>query len=107
MEDQEDFTRYFDIKGRQYPDVSVRPCPHPAVIKKYGFNGHCNVSVWVCKKCNYSERDPHMDAYGCTFAVTEQNARNLHNLFPKRVKGGKKWQDEEEKTMDGSRLAGS
>ena len=48
-----------------------------------------------------------MDAYGCTFAVTEQNARNLHNLFPKRVKGGKKWQDEEEKTMDGSRLAGS
>ena len=68
MENTEEFFKYCDVKGRLYWEDSVRPCPHPGVIKKYGFRGKVQVCVEVCKKCRYSERDPHFDGYSCTFA---------------------------------------
>lgn len=47
---------YCDVLGYLMPDYSVRECPHPAVIKKHGLNGKCNVSYYVCKKCAFGRK---------------------------------------------------
>lgn len=58
--------RVFDPVVRQYfADCLMRPCPHPKVQEKFGED--CCVSVYVCKKCQFSERYDFHDAVGCKY----------------------------------------
>ncbi|MBO6093731.1 MAG: hypothetical protein J6P40_08940 [Oscillospiraceae bacterium] len=44
------------VTGYNFPERTMRECPHPAVRKKYQFyDGRCPVSPWTCKsKCKYA-----------------------------------------------------
>lgn len=55
-----------DVDGKYYVSFLVRPCPHPAVIRKYGKNGICNVSVPTCKNCKHMMRAEY-DAIICGY----------------------------------------
>ena len=55
-----------DTNGKYFASFLVRPCPHPAVIRKYGRNGVCNVSVATCKTCRHMMRAEY-DAIVCGY----------------------------------------
>lgn len=42
-----------DVIGKSFASVSMRSCPHPKVISKYGVGGVANVSVYTCRKCRF------------------------------------------------------
>lgn len=44
-----------DVIGKMFSPGSVRSCPEPHVIKRFGVGGRANVSVWTCRKCRYHE----------------------------------------------------
>lgn len=46
-----------DVDGQIYASFLIRPCPHPAVVRKYGTGGRCNTSVHTCVKCQYMARN--------------------------------------------------
>lgn len=46
-----------DVIGREFADCSVRSCPHPRVIAKYGVGGVANVSVYTCRRCKFHTED--------------------------------------------------
>ena len=54
-----------DVTGKRFPKFSVRECPDPAMIKRYGVGGVCNVAVWVCYNCKYVKQFNHTGAVGC------------------------------------------
>ena len=56
-----------DVMGMRFADCSVRRCPHPSVIKRYGIGGVCNVSLWTCKKCKYVIRETLFEGYRCGY----------------------------------------
>lgn len=58
-----------DVTGKMFPPISVRECPEPHVIKRYGLGGKCNVSVLICKKCKYGKRDDLCDGWGCVYGL--------------------------------------
>ena len=62
-----------DVLGREFAAVSVRSCPHPQVIKRYGTGGVANVSVYTCKKCRFHEEFPLHYGVGCAYGL----AKNL------------------------------
>lgn len=43
-----------DVIGKRFYSGSVRSCPEPHVIKRYGIGGVANVSVYTCRKCRYA-----------------------------------------------------
>lgn len=61
-------TEICDVTGREYYACAVRKCPHPAVIKRYGHKGEANVSIYVCRKCEFSETFEHVGGVGCKYA---------------------------------------
>ena len=61
-----------DVTGKMFSPVSVRDCPEPHVIKRYGIGGKCKVSVWICKKCRYGRRDDLCDGWRCAYEVGVQ-----------------------------------
>ncbi len=42
-----------DVIGKTFTPGSIRQCPEPHVIKRYGVGGIANVSVYTCRKCRY------------------------------------------------------
>lgn len=57
-----------NVTNKQFNEMSVQRCKHPEVVKTYGVNGKCFVSVWICKKCKHSSRpDPAIDGYKCNY----------------------------------------
>lgn len=60
-----------DVTGRRFADVSVRRCPCPAVINKYGTGGVCNVSVYTCKKCKFAVRMDFFEGYKCRYGLEQ------------------------------------
>lgn len=57
------------VLNRMYASCSVRSCPHPAVIAKYGNGGAATVSIYTCRKCKYVERARLYEGYGCSYKV--------------------------------------
>lgn len=55
-----------DVSGKEFNSFLVHPCPHPAVIKKFGTDGKCNVSVYTCKGCGCHRRNS-ADAIICGY----------------------------------------
>ena len=51
----------------KFNDCSMRPCPHEAVQRKYGAG--CNVSVYVCRKCQHGVRHELFDGWGCSYGT--------------------------------------
>ena len=43
-----------DVSGYSFSSISVRECPEPNVIRRYGSGGVAHVSVYVCRKCRYA-----------------------------------------------------
>ena len=58
-----------DVNGNLYSPVSVRSCPEPHVIARYGTGGVANVSVWTCKKCKYRREYEFFGGLGCNYGV--------------------------------------
>lgn len=58
-----------EVIGKSFPTVSVRPCPHPNVIKRYGVGGVANVSVWTCQKCRFGMRSKYGGLWGCDYEL--------------------------------------
>ena len=56
-----------DVIGREFADCSVRSCPHPGVIKKYGLGGVANVSVYTCRRCKYHTETEYYFGVGCGY----------------------------------------
>lgn len=52
-----------------FDDISLRPCPHPAVQKKYG--AECMVSVYTCKRCQHGEKHELFDGWACKYTSSE------------------------------------
>lgn len=50
-----------------FAGCAMRPCPHPAVQKKYGMGGECNVSVYVCRGCKFAVRHRLFAGYICDY----------------------------------------
>lgn len=56
------------VTNLEFNEFSVNRCNHPAVVASYGKDGICDVSVWICKKCQYAERPvPEIDGYKCNY----------------------------------------
>lgn len=43
-----------DVTGYVFPSISVRKCRNEAVCKRYGAEGDCNVSIYVCRMCKHA-----------------------------------------------------
>ena len=54
-----------DVTGNTYPSISVRECPSPAVIKRYGTGGVARVCVHVCRRCKFAITFPYYGGVGC------------------------------------------
>lgn len=48
-------------------DASVRSCPHPAVIGRYGRNGKAQVCWLICRKCQFGEKGKYDGGIKCTY----------------------------------------
>lgn len=46
-------SRHCDVCRREYGDMAVRHCPHPAVQRRYGES----ICVWCCKRCRWHKTD--------------------------------------------------
>ena len=60
-----------DVIGRSFDEISVRECKYPAVVKRYGHGGICNVSVYTCKKCKFALRVSFTTALKCGYESEE------------------------------------
>ena len=58
-----------DVIGREFAAVSVRSCPHPKVIQKFGLGGVANVSVWTCKRCKFHTKHKLFEGWGCSYGT--------------------------------------
>ena len=59
-----------DVIGKEFAPVTMRRCPEPHVIAKYGIGGVANVSIYTCRRCKY-----HSDYYKgvkCNFGLAEE-----------------------------------
>ena len=56
-----------DVLGKEFHDISVRSCPEPHVIQRYGTGGEAKVSVWICRKCKYSVTYKDHGGVGCSY----------------------------------------
>lgn len=67
-------TSYCAVTRLPFNDISVRPCPHEEVQRKYGAG--CKVSVYVCAKCRYGERDDLCGAWKCSLSENKVGGSN-------------------------------
>ena len=56
-----------DVTGYTVIDASIRNCPHPSVISRYGKGGTCKVCYAVCRKCHFSQKDEHDGGLKCKY----------------------------------------
>lgn len=56
-----------DVIGKTFSHGSVRSCPHPGVIKRFGMGGVANVSVWTCRKCRYVIKHKWIGGVSCGY----------------------------------------
>lgn len=60
--------RLCNVTNKYFDEMSIRRCIHPEVVKTYGVNEKCFVSVWVCKKCKHKQKPiPGIDGYKCIY----------------------------------------
>jgi hypothetical protein len=69
-----------NVTNKLFAPCTIRRCPEPHVIARYGVGGVCNVSVYICRKCKYKKKDPLCGALECGYE-NEQG-----------VGGGRAWQ---------------
>jgi len=55
------------IYGYEFAPCVVRECKEPRVLRKFGKNGTCHVSIYTCKKCKYHITTPFCGAIGCGY----------------------------------------
>lgn len=60
-----------DVIGKMFSPVSVRSCPEPHVIARYGIGGVANVSVWTCKKCRYHRDYKYHGGISCDYGLAD------------------------------------
>lgn len=65
-----------DVTGYTMIDQSVRSCPHPQVIAKYGRNGRCNVCWLACRKCKYGKKGEYDGGIACRFPEMDSTKGN-------------------------------
>ena len=58
-----------DVSGHLFKPCSIRQCPEPHVIKRYGTGGVANVSVWVCRKCPYHQNQKLFGGVSCRYGL--------------------------------------
>lgn len=58
---------YDNVLGLSFAECVMRHCPHPEVQKKYGVGGECNVSVYVCQKCQFGVKHKLFAGWGCNY----------------------------------------
>ena len=56
-----------DVTGYTVIDASIRNCPHPSVISRYGRNGVCKVCYMVCRKCRFARKDDMSGGVFCEY----------------------------------------
>lgn len=56
-----------DVIGKEFCEISVRKCPEPHVIKRYGTGGVAHVSVWTCRRCRYVKTYKWHGGVGCGY----------------------------------------
>lgn len=55
------------VTGYTVIDASIRNCPHPSVISRYGRNGKCQVCYMVCRKCRFARKDSMSGGVFCDY----------------------------------------
>lgn len=60
-----------DVTGNNYPKISVRKCPSPAVIKHYGVGGVAHVCIYVCMRCKNAVKFPYFGGVKCALDTTK------------------------------------
>ena len=75
MESGEEYKVRDDVIGVRFPRDSVRSCPHPAVIQRYGTGGVANVSAWTCRKCRFGTRSKYGGLWGCNYELGIPSAK--------------------------------
>lgn len=58
-----------DVIGKRFAPICMRSCPHPKVIAKFGVGGVANVSVYTCRRCQFSRREKLFDGYRCVYGL--------------------------------------
>ena len=53
--------------GLLLPEISVRRCPHPAVLTRYGQGKSVKMCIYCCSKCSFSKRDGLNPGLGCSY----------------------------------------
>ena len=64
-----------DVLGMSFDPISIRRCPHPEVIKRYGTGGKAYVSVLTCRKCKFHESVKWIGGSKCKY---EESAEALN-----------------------------
>ena len=58
-----------DVIGKEFAACSMRTCPEPHVIKRFGTGGIANVSVYTCKRCKYRIEYKTHFGVGCSYGL--------------------------------------
>lgn len=62
-------TTICDVSHLEFADSMIVQCPHPAVQERYGFNGLCNVSIYICRKCKFKKTYPMHGGISCGYEL--------------------------------------
>ena len=58
-----------DVIGKRFAPCTIRSCPEPHVIARFGVGGIANVSVHTCRKCKYRKEYKFHGGLGCTYGL--------------------------------------
>ena len=61
-----------DVTLKRFPHYTVRECPDPEMIRKYGTGGIANVCIYVCYKCKYARRYRFHGGIGCSYGLEDR-----------------------------------
>lgn len=58
-----------DVIGKPFAETTMRQCPEPHVINRYGVGGVANVSVYTCRRCKYRKEYKLHGGVSCTYGL--------------------------------------
>ena len=60
-----------DVIGKQFAAITMRSCPHPKVVARFGVGGTAMVSIYTCKRCHHHTEFKWHGGIGCNYGLEQ------------------------------------